>query len=290
MESPKELTSKEEEVKIFATNLRFLREKHGRPSQEKLGEALGLSRSVISSYEDGRAEPKYDMLRKIAQHFSISVDTLITKDLTRMDSEEISKEEDFYRYTSGKSLEVRSLTVVVDERNTEKELITLVPVKAAAGYTQLFTDPEYIKELPRYELPFLPKGRSYRAFEISGDSMLPIKSGSIIIGEYVENWDYIKDGTECIVVVKESNKEWGGIVFKKVYNRTKSEGVLVLRSSNINHPTFTVPIMDVQEIWKFTAFISREIPDEPDHIMDYKNAFFRNDEEMRVIKNKLNQK
>ena len=58
----------------------------------------------------------------------------------------------------------------------DRENIELIPQKASAGYLNGYADPEYIREQPRFRLPFLPSNATYRAFEISGDSMLPIKS------------------------------------------------------------------------------------------------------------------
>jgi hypothetical protein len=47
--------------------------------------------------------------------------------------------------------------------------------------------------MPKFYLPMFKQG-TYRAFEIKGDSMLPILSGTIIIGEYLENWADVKAG------------------------------------------------------------------------------------------------
>lgn len=266
----------------FAKNLRYLREKNGKPSQEKLGERLGLSRSVVSSYEDGRAEPKMEILDKIAKLFDVSIDQLINEDLSKVDESTKQDRKNNEKYIRGENLRIIAITTDKDDN----ENIELVPYRVSAGYTKGYADPEYLSELPKYQLPFLPKGKTYRAFEINGDSMLPIRSGSIVIGEYVENWDAIKDGQECIVVSRFLNE---GVVFKKVYNRAAAEGIFVLRSSNINHPTYTIPASDVVEIWKFSAFISKNVPDENISTLDMKNALWRLEENLRKLKNNDNQ-
>ena len=265
----------------FAKNLRYLREKNGKPSQEKLGENLGLTRSAVSSYEDGRAEPKMEILGKIAKHFGITVDQLINEDISKWDESMLQDRKSTEKYIRGENLRIIAITT---DRN-DNENVELVPYRVSAGYTKGYADPEYLSELPKYQLPFLPKGRTYRAFEINGDSMLPIKSGSIVIGEYVENWESIKDGQECIVVSRFLNE---GVVFKKVYNRTSGEGVFVLRSSNINHPTYTIPASDIVEVWKFVAYISKEIPDDNVSALDMKNALWRLEERLRKMNNNGN--
>ncbi|MGZ4049785.1 MAG: helix-turn-helix transcriptional regulator, partial [Bacteroidia bacterium] len=41
-------------------------------SQTQLSDELEISRSRLGSYEEGRAEPPYDLLIKIADHFHIA--------------------------------------------------------------------------------------------------------------------------------------------------------------------------------------------------------------------------
>ena len=88
--------------------------------------------------------------------------------------------------------------------------IPFVPMKAAAGYLAGYADPEYIDELNTFTLPML-SGGNYRAFEIIGDSMLPTPSGSVIVGEKVENIDDVKNNNACIVVSRNE-----GIVYKRI--------------------------------------------------------------------------
>jgi len=63
--------------------------------------------------------------------------------------------------------------------------------------------PSLLKELPKLNLPFLSSNTTYRAFEITGDSMLPVPSKSIVIGEYVADLSHIKNGEAYIIITKE---------------------------------------------------------------------------------------
>jgi len=266
----------------FGKNLRYLREKHGKPSQEKLGQALGLTRSAVSSYEDGRAEAKYEMLHKIADHFNVTVDNLLFKDLSKLDQEEALYKLDTEKHLKGNNLRVLSITTGTQE---DAENIELVPVKASAGYTMGYADPEYIRELPKYKLPFLPKHKTYRAFEIQGDSMLPVKPGSIVIGEYAEDWGSVKPGQECIVV---ANSLQEGVVFKKVF-LSKDRGAFTLKSNNLNYPSYEIEVGNVVEIWKFAALITRSLPEESAQVSDLKQAYWRLEDDVRNLKNRQEQ-
>ena len=52
------------------------------------------------------------------------------------------------------------LTTTVDSKN--KENIEVINQKASAGYRTGFADPEYIKVLPTFQLPFLSADKKYR--------------------------------------------------------------------------------------------------------------------------------
>lgn len=51
-------------------------------SQSNFAELFGLSRASIGAYEEGRAEAKLDIIIKIANYFSITVDDLINQEIT----------------------------------------------------------------------------------------------------------------------------------------------------------------------------------------------------------------
>ncbi len=51
-------------------------------SQTDFAELFQLKRTALGSYEEGRAEPKIDTLIKVADHFHLSLDQLLRKELT----------------------------------------------------------------------------------------------------------------------------------------------------------------------------------------------------------------
>lgn len=65
----------------FGTNLKKIRQIKGL-SQQAFAELIDLNRGVISSYEEGRAEPKIETLLRIATYFGIPIDDIISKALT----------------------------------------------------------------------------------------------------------------------------------------------------------------------------------------------------------------
>jgi transcriptional regulator with XRE-family HTH domain len=61
---------------VFANILKTLRtDKH--LSQQELATRLGISKSAVSMYEQGRREPDFDILNKIADIFQVDADYLL---------------------------------------------------------------------------------------------------------------------------------------------------------------------------------------------------------------------
>ncbi|WP_460920267.1 XRE family transcriptional regulator [Pontibacter brevis] len=235
-------------MQLVTSNIRHLRKGAGL-TQAQLAEKLDIKRSLVGAYEEGRAEPKLSTLVNVAKLFDVSLDELITADLTREGVRGAAT--DGQAKTTGGSMRVLAITV----NDEEKENIELVPYKASAGYLNGYADAEFIEDLPRFRLPMLGTTGTFRAFEISGDSMLPIASGTVIVGRYIEDWNQIKDGTPCIIV---SQKE--GVVFKRVFNKIKDTAVLHLHSDNPVYSPYEVHVEDVVEIWEAKSYISSTFP------------------------------
>lgn len=238
---------------FFNNNLKFLRTRL-KQSQQQLADNLGIKRTQLASYELGNTTPPIEPLMRMADFFKFTVDTLLTVDLTKLGElhlRQLEAGEDVY--ISGGRLRVLATTV----NSENKENIELVPIKARAGYTAGYNDPQYIQKLPVFQLPFLSDDRKYRAFQIEGDSMLPIKSGSYVIGEFIQDWDGVKDGDACIVLTEND-----GAVFKIIYNQIRKKQNLLLKSLNPLFAPYEVKIGEVKEIWKFKYYFTNEMPDE----------------------------
>ncbi|MCR9013949.1 XRE family transcriptional regulator [Aquiflexum gelatinilyticum] len=229
---------------ILAKNLRFLRTEKGL-TQTDLAEKLGVQRTMISAYEDGRSEPKLSALDIFSKLFAVSIDELLHHDIQQ-----------FGRKAS-KNKEIKILTIAADE--SDRENITMVGQKASAGYLNGFADPEYMESLPQFHIPTLSRSATYRAFELSGDSMLPLVAGTVIIGSYIEQLRDIKSGKTYVLVTSSE-----GVVYKRVFNYLEENGKLFLVSDNEHYKPYEVKAEDVVEIWEAKAFISTDFPNPKD--------------------------
>ena len=219
-------------MSIAGQNLKYLRKLRGW-TQEEFATKLGIKRSLIGAYEEERADPRLDVLEILADMFKLSLDELLLKDLSNNTDNYLAKR--------------RQQKMMSADRN----LIHFVPVKAAAGYLASYADTEFIDELNTFTLPMLAGG-NYRAFEIIGDSMLPTPSGSIIVGEKIENTSDIKNSQAYIVVSRNE-----GIVYKRVEKNGRSKNKLTLVSDNPQYQPYQVNAEDVMELWQAQMVISK---------------------------------
>lgn len=221
---------------LFSDNIRALRVRQ-KVSQEKLAENLGITRGRYVKYEDGTSEAPYEILKKIAQHYHISIDLLLSVDVRKINTDDLLKLED------------NRLVLPIQVDHEGENFIEVVTQKVKAGYLNGYADPEYIESLQQISLPFLGPGK-HRGFPVEGDSMPPHEDGSIIIGRYVERLGEVQDGKTYILITKNE-----GMVYKRLNKNKKN--VLVLESDNSFYPQYEVKVSDIIEIWEYQCNIGR---------------------------------
>ena len=206
-------------------NLRYLRKLRGF-TQEEFANKLKIKRSLVGAYEEERAEPRLEVMELICNTFKLSLEDLLFKDLS----------------------EPKALSYLEKRRGmkmvSEVVEIQFVPVKAAAGYLAGYGDPEFVDELNTFTLPMLGPGQ-YRAFEIVGDSMLPTPSGSVIVGEKVQDLEDVKNSNTYVVLSRSE-----GVVYKRIMKNNRLKNKLTLISDNPQYEPYHVSAEDVLEVWK----------------------------------------
>ncbi|WP_066629382.1 XRE family transcriptional regulator [Labilibacter marinus] len=237
---------------FFPENIKFLR-KRRKLSQADLASQLELTRTTLAGYEKN-IQPPFKVLIKYAEYFNLSIDALVRYDIQALSEFQLSQIEDGFDVdVTGKKL--RLLTISVDGDGNEN--IEMVPVKAQAGYTNSYGDMDFIGSLDKFSLPFLPKDKTYRTFQIKGDSMLPVPEGAWVTCSYIQDWTNVKDGTPCVIVTQDD-----GIVFKVVYKHLEKSKSLLLVSTNREYKPYEFPVNKVVEMWKFETYNRFEIEED----------------------------
>lgn len=63
------------------TQLKTLRNQSGE-TQAELANFLGITRAAYTNIENGKREPDYDTIKKLANHFSVTIDYLLGNEKT----------------------------------------------------------------------------------------------------------------------------------------------------------------------------------------------------------------
>jgi transcriptional regulator with XRE-family HTH domain len=243
-------------------NLKYLRKLRGW-TQEEFAAKLKIKRSLLGAYEEERAEPRIEVLEIVGDLFKLTLDELLRKELSD---------------TRGSYLAKRRAQKLVAASND----IQLVPVKAAAGYLAGYADPEFLDELNTFTLPMLAPG-TYRAFEIVGDSMLPTPSGSVIVGEKVEDLEEVKSNQTYVVVSRNE-----GIVYKRVLKNNKSRTKLTMVSDNTAYQPYNMNADDVIEVWKAQMILSKANTQQRWDVNQLASLVSNLQDQVSVLKKKMN--
>jgi len=243
-------------------NLKYLRKLRGW-TQEEFANKLGIKRSLLGAYEEERAEPRIEVLGVVCDIFKLTLDEILRKDLSDNKSNYLAKR--------------RALKLASGRPD-----IPFVPVKAAAGYLAGYADPEFIDELNTFTLPMLAGG-NYRAFEIIGDSMLPTPSGSVIVGEKVDDVEGLKNNAACIVVSRNE-----GVVYKRVQRNGRQKNKLTLFSDNPSYHPYTVNADEILEMWQAQMIISKANTQNRWDMSQLSNIITDLQEQVTSIKKKMN--
>jgi transcriptional regulator with XRE-family HTH domain len=251
-------------MSIAGRNLKYLRRLRGW-TQEEFSNKLGIKRSLVGAYEEERAEPRLEVLEVISDMFKVTFDELLRSDLSEVKG-------------SNYLAKRRQLKIM----NADRNLIHFVPVKAAAGYLAGYADSEFIDELNTFTLPMLAGG-NYRAFEIIGDSMMPTPSGSVIVGEKVENLEEAKTNMPYIVVSKNE-----GIVFKRILKSNRNKNKITLVSDNPAFQPYQVNAEDILEMWQANAIISKVTTQQRWDVNSLANIVNNLQDQVSSLKKKMN--
>lgn len=218
-------------------------------SQSAFADLFKLTRASIGAYEEGRAEPKMDTIQTIAKHFGLSLDQLISKELTvnELYHFDIFRDE----FTSGSAKAKKGTSVgPIDEKR-----IPYVSVDRQREYISQYTNKGFVNSLPAMMLPFSMEG-SLRAFQHDDHAMQYLDGGifhgDVVIGEALDAAELKKDHVgQLIIIVTEQDM---------MVRRLESAGkFLQLGADNPSVRASKVALDDVLELWEVKSVLSSQL-------------------------------
>lgn len=227
-----------ERIKILRLELKY--------SQGDFATELGIKQGSYSDIERGRTTISSTVMRAIQQKWGVSPNWLLLgkgpKFLADIDLNLVM--EDSVPYNTG--------VTITD--TTGNSLIPVINIKAAAGLPTNFERPTFYKNLPTISMPMQQyrKG-NWALIQASGDSMeTTISHGQWMMCQRIYEQSDIKDGNVYVILLQ------SGPVVKRVLNRVKQRGTLVLQSDNpaynmteVNASEDVLQLWRVEMVWNF---------------------------------------
>lgn len=228
-------------MSFFGKNIKKIRSVRGL-SQQAFADLFDLKRGTLGAYEEGRSEPKIETIIKIANYFSISIDDILTHELTV---------NELLRFKG-------DLTTFANE--VKQDLFPSIPFVAdfkKNDYVEFYNKPNFIDELPCIQLP-TNADKTLRAFEVSDLEMTNQGKGfypkDIIIGEKVSvsQIEKLSSGTYVMILTAEK------LIFRKLF---LVNGKVNLRAA---HDTITdekIEVSDIKELWQICHVFFKRLPE-----------------------------
>jgi len=218
------------------SNIRKIRTVKGL-SQTAFAELFDIKRANIGAYEEGRAEPKLDLLLKIANHFSISVETILTKEIT-------VNELTHFPHVDGE-------TVVLSPKNEKSNHKNHFYISSdySSNYIQEVIADGFQKETG--EIVTLPKmiSSASHLFELNLTNYVSNSIGdtNLLLAVNSSSLERISEDTTYLLVLKK------GLFIGKV--EIKKEMAII--SDHFSSEKFSNKAKEVLEVWEIETFITK---------------------------------
>lgn len=206
-------------------------------SQQAFADLFGLTRGNISSYEEFRAEPKIDMVIKIANYFGIPLADFIEKDLSV---------NALLHYNTKLVLETEKLKIA-------EQLVSIpyVPVMYLKDFALRYADEDFLSKLPNILVPGTSRFRLL-ALELDNPDELPAglnyKQGDVLIYEQVNKENVHRIINKLGLILGNEGMKWG------IYQNTEEGKIKLALNDWVEYP---FDMDDTEHVyWVMRAFYS----------------------------------
>ena len=228
-------------MSFFGKNIKKIRTVKGL-SQAAFADIFGLKRAALGAYEEHRSEPKIETIIKIANHFSIKIDTLLKNDITV--NELLQFKEDLTTYSEDiKKENFSKVPCITENNNTE--------------YVEHFKNEVFVNEMPCLQLP-INNTKTFRAFTVSNLEMTNQDKGfypkDIVVGEKtpINVITKLTNGTLVFAILEKT------ILFRRLYVTNNN---VIFRADHKNIEDEICKASEIKELWRVRYVFCRRIPE-----------------------------
>lgn len=230
-------------------------------SQQVFADLFDLKRATLGAYEEGRSEPKIDTIIKVANYFSITIDDMLTKEITI--NQLLSFDEGI---TTDMNHMVKASFVDVPYVN-EFNIGLFIPE---------FINTNSYQSLPKITVPFHEE-QNVLAFAVQ-DLMMVYKEEGLYPGDIVlgiqKNVNEIDSGKAVIAIVNHK------IHVRRLYKQNKE---FSLEADHVNIPPVLLQPEDSISFWEISAVLLNRYPNYVSNLEDRINSI---DEKLKNITEK----
>ncbi len=214
-------------------------------SQASFAKLFNLARPSIGAYEEGRAEPKIETIMEIANYFNLSIDSVLTKDLTI---------NDLYRFDSLKKKTAEQPEKKPGQPPGGRMNARYVSAHQYLDYIHHFKNHDFIDNLPAYHLPQI-KSLSARVFKINDEAMSfqneGILPGDLIACEKkIHSIDELHTGQVYILVLQDN------ILLRRLSEINKK---LKFAADNPDWQHIFYAFENILEIWEASSLLTKNL-------------------------------
>ena len=252
-------------MSLFGKNIKKIRTIKSL-SQQGFAEMFDLKRGTLGAYEEGRSEPKIETIIKIANHFSIPIGDILTKELT------VNQLLKFRGDLENSDIEA------------SKPIFTNIPCITPSLQNKYLAHSEnanFINDLPCLQIP-IHNQTELRAYVIDDLEMSKNNDGyypkDLVIGEKVPDEKYAALESSCLFIVVSKEK----ILLRRLY---QGKNKFFLKADHHGIDDLEMKYSEVKELWEVKyVFYHR--------ILDFKNIQVQEklsylEEEFKKLKSSL---
>jgi len=224
-------------MSLIGTNIKKIRGVKGL-SQTSFANLFGLTRANIGSYEEQRAEPKLDVILKIADYYKIEIGKLVTKELT---VNEISN--------------FNLIEEVLFNKKTADSGVLFIGKEELTKYPKEKENQEFLKTLAKLNVPFLDSKKETLAIYNEGNELYFDNHG-FLHGDvlFLEKQDLKENKTMFFGVVIDDSIIAKGLI--RLNNK-----IATITPTNPNFEQTEIEITKKVTVWKITGRYTENILD-----------------------------
>jgi transcriptional regulator with XRE-family HTH domain len=227
-------------MSFFGKNIKKIRGVKGW-SQQVFAEIFELKRATLGAYEEGRSQPKIETIIKIANYFSISIDDLLTSEITV--NTLLQFQDDF----------------VLKAENKEQEILKKIPLITPNNnkdYVLYYNKENFIADLPCMLLPFSSEEK-WRGFIVDNLEMSSQDKGlypkDVVTGKHVslEKITSVEEGSLVLVLVGDE------LILRHFYHENEN---IILKAAHKNIEDKKYAVSEIKELWLVCYTFMKRLP------------------------------